>query len=242
MGCRFRRTRWGGDPVSTFETSCRAGLAVAALMLGLVAGTGCRTMRPAAPAPDIEAPLQALFAIDYAGPRRGGSGKLTLRLWAEEDFLLDLRDPLGRRRWSVRSTPQGAWLAEAGSDRYCRLTPGAVLTVTGWGDVPLPRLPYVLLGEAPLHGLRAGAEEATTPAGRWQFAWRDGELEQWGLWRQGQPVVWWRREEGGGVLSSRRGEQLRWRERVREPMSAPPAPATPPTDAEETNCERLAVS
>lgn len=216
--------------------------ALAALLLLAAAATACRSTRPAGPGPALDAPLQALLRVEYRGPRDGGSGKLTLRLWAREDFLLELRDPLGRQRWSVRSTPQGSWLVESGSGRHCRLTPGSVLAVTGWVDVPLRRLPYVLLGEAPLHGLRPGAEEATTPAGRWRFAWRDGELVQWGLWRRGRPRVWWRREEGGGVLSSAGGEQLRWRERVREPMSVPPAAASPPAESEETGCERLAVS
>lgn len=220
----------------------RGVAALLALVAVLAVGGACRSTRPAASVPDLEAPLQALFRIEYDGPRGDGSGKLTLRLWGEEDFLLDLRDPLGRRRWALRSTPRGAWLVESGSDRYCRLTPGAVLAVTGWGEVPLRRLPHVLLGEAPLNGQRAGVEEATTSAGRWRFGWRSGELVQWGLWRQRRPVVWWRREEDGGVLSSARGEQLRWRERVREPMSVPPAPAAPPAGAEETSCERLAVS
>lgn len=224
-------------------TDHRVVLVLTLLVAGLMAAAGCRTtMRPAAPVPGLDAPLQALFRVEYTGPRRGGSGKLTLRLWGEEDFLLDLRDPLGRQRWSLRSTAHGAWMAEASSDRYCRLTPGAVLAVTGWGNVPLRRLPHVLLGEAPIRELRAGAVEATTPEGRWRFTWRDGELVQWGLWRRARPLVWWRREEGGGVLSSARGEQLRWRERVREPMSALPAPASPPAGTEETSCEHLAVS
>ena len=78
--------------------ACAIGLATALFgILGACAGS--RTPRPV---PVAESGSQVLLRFEASDGRSTVSGRLTLRTWDGERFELDLRDPLGRRRWTLR--------------------------------------------------------------------------------------------------------------------------------------------
>ncbi len=178
--------------------------------------------------PEQAYPSQRLYRVKYRGPEGDFGFKLTFYLEAEARYRL-LASDLGRKLWSLSVDAQGeaVWL-DYRRKQYCRASATSGLRFVPLANLPLVSLPRLLLGRLPAEpaaGLARGKENVSFLDAR-GFLWNgklDGdELRWWSLVEAGEAVVWWRREDGGGVFSDRRGEQeVRWREVVREPLRSP---------------------
>ncbi len=173
-------------------------------------------------------PSQRLYRVDYNGPEGDAGFKLTLYLEAEEKYVMSASD-LGRKLWSLSVDGQGeaVWLDHRRKE-YCRASGASQLRFLPLADLPLVALPKLLLGRLPAEpaaGLARGERAVSfldARGFRWNGQLEDGQLAWWSLLDAGEAVVWWRREERGGVFTDRPGRrEVRWREVVSERLSSP---------------------
>lgn len=237
----------------------RAVLAVA--LLG-----GCATVPTSPPVavsvapwalPQSELGNQSLFRIQYGGERGDAALRAVLRLEAADRYQIAASDPMGRQVWTLSVAPERAlWLDHRGR-RACPV--GAEIQIPDLGLPPLPlaAVPGLLLGRLPLvlgAGLAAAAGVEHAQNGelrvsdrRW--SWRRGSgpsdrdrLDAWTLYQNGTPVLWWRRDGDGGILSARRqGAQLRWQRVVSEPLSGAAVAPALPADYRSDECDAVTL-
>ncbi len=186
------------------------------------------------PQPDLAS--QRLYRVVYDDPDGGGRFRLTLRLERPDRYQLAAVDPLGRALWSLEfEGRQGLWLDHR-AEAYCAFGDQIELPALPVDPFPLLSLPPLLLGRLPA-APGARPEEAgerlsyrDRESRRWTAILGEGEVRSWTLWEGGEPVVYWQRFDGWGVLSNRRERvQVRWREVVRERLEGSLVPlAVPP--------------
>ncbi len=173
-------------------------------------------------------PSQRLYRVKYRGPQGDAGFKLTLYLEAEARYRM-LASDLGRKLWSLSIDGEGeaVWL-DYRRKEYCRVSAASELRFLPLADLPVDSLPKLLLGRLPAEpaaNLARGERNLSfldARGFRWNGELADGQLRWWSLVEAGEAVVWWRREESGGVFSDRRGQQeVRWREVVREQLRSP---------------------
>ncbi len=177
--------------------------------------------------PEGAFPSQRLYRVKYRGPQGDVGFKLTLYLETEAKYRM-LASDLGRKLWSLSVDGEGeaVWL-DYRQKQYCRASAARELRFLPLADLPLVSLPKLLLGRLPAEpaaNLARGERNLSFLDAR-GFQWNgelDGEqLSWWSLIEAGEAVIWWRREDSGGVFSDRRGEQeVRWREVVREQLKS----------------------
>lgn len=238
----------------------RAAGAAAALLAGLlVACAGAPGPRPSGPPPGPRTPpwelppeahpSQRLFRFHYEGPDGEGTLRLVLRLESPERYRLTVADRLGRPAVTLDAGPHGGYLLDHRESLACRLAPEVRMEELPLEPLSLGAVPAVLLGRLPAAPRPGASADGSArrlsfrdAAGRrWtaELAGRAGDAGagtdageplSWTLWREGEPILWWRRADGEGLLSNRsRGVQMRWREVGREPLAAPlPPPEVPP--------------
>lgn len=167
---------------------------------------------------------QSLFRVRY-GDRKGAGGlRLILRLDTSDRFQLVASDLLGRAVWSLELYDRQVLLVSHSEKTYCLAGIELALPEVALDPLPVRALPKVLLGYLPV-AVRA---DSVTGDARFDFTDPDhrrwtGNLESdgpsnWMLWEGEQPVLWWTRQEKGGILSHREGVQFRWRTVVSEPL------------------------
>lgn len=170
-------------------------------------------------------PTQRLYRAKYDGPEGRLGFKLTLYLESAERYRLQAVDLVGRKVWELDLDGEGgALLIDHRNQRFCRMDRAGELTMAPLGRFPLVAIPRLLLGLLPADPAREVQIEGETLSYRddsgqlWQASWQDGQLAWWTLGEAGDPLAYWRREDGiGGIFSDRRGQQqLRWNETVRE--------------------------
>ena len=173
-------------------------------------------------------PSQRLYRVSYNGPEGDVGFKLTLYLEAEEKYRMSASD-LGRKLWSLSVDGQGeaVWLDHR-RKQYCRASAASELRFLPLADLPLASLPKLLLGRLPAVPAAdlAQGERAVSfldaRGFRWNGQLEDGQLAWWTLLDSGEAIVWWRREERGGVFTDRPGKrEVRWREVVAEQLEEP---------------------
>lgn len=203
---------------------------------------------------------QRLFRAGYAGPQGDASFRITLKLFAQDRYLAQASDPLGRALWSLDVAGQeGVW-ADHRARVFCGFTGAFPAVGRELGAFPLPALPALLLGRLPV----PPAEPATglDPAAakldyqdvegrRWTAEMAEraeraevaaGDPATWTLWEDGTPSLWWMKRGGWAILSQRqRKVQLRWREVVREPLREVAAPPSAPPDYRRITCDEGSV-
>ena len=208
-------------------------MACSAILAAGCVSTGGGFLRSAAPAepwrlPPDAYPSQRLYRVDYSGPEGDFGFKLTLYLEAEERYRMAASD-LGRKLWtlSVDGGGEAVWLDHR-RKRYCRTAAASQLRFVPLADLPLVALPKLLLGRLPAAPGSDLAQGETAVSFldarglRWNGQLEDGQLAWWTLLDGGEPVIWWRREERGGVFTDRPGRQeVRWREVVSERLTNP---------------------
>lgn len=225
----------------------------------LISCAGASRPRPAGPTPGPQAapwelppeahPSQRLFRFHYEGPDGESTLRLVLRLESPDRYRLTIADRMGRPALTIDAARRGGYLLDHRESLACRLGPEVRIEELPLEPLPLGAVPAVLLGRLPAGPVPGGPPLAD--AGRLSFRDAAGrrwtaELEgtaggaggdpgtatpmSWALWREGEPVLWWRRSDGEALLSNRtRGVQMRWREVGREPLAEPlPAPEMPP--------------
>lgn len=233
--------------------------AAARLLVGLVAlglgGCTAGLRGPAPPAAGKGAGAESvaaagegrreLYRVGYQGPSGGGSLRLALLVAAEEGYQARASDGFGRALWSLEVSADRATLVDHRQRRYCVSDGELEIPELALGALPLERLPAVLAGELPAEPRRPADDRGdfVDAAGRrWTSSVAGDRVEAWTLWREGRPLVWWKRSEPGAVLSHRDGAQLRWRRSVAEALEAPLAALVVPAEYTAAGCEELAVA
>jgi hypothetical protein len=178
-------------------------------------------------------PSQRLFQGAYQGPEGSGSFRATLRLAASDRFRLDASDRFGRLLWTVAVDGPRSWWIDHRAGIWCPDLSRLVLPGLGAALVPASALPTILLGAVPARpagesGGSADLELRDDAGRRWTAVVEGGRLSAWTLWEGDQPLWWWRRQGEGGILSQRRGRQLRWQQVIVEPLQETLGPPTIP--------------
>jgi hypothetical protein len=203
-----------------------------------------RSETPAAAAP-AESPLrQGLFRVRFRGVDGRGRIRLTLRSTAAGDFALEAVDTFGRRLWTFESIGGASLLLDHRAAEYCRLEGDVVFRTVALSDLAVSTLPRVLLGELPLPPpadeelQQTGEVEFRSADGRrWTARFDEDRLSTWTLWEDGAPLVWWKREEDGGILSHRDGAQALWKTITVETVEEPLAPLEIPDGYAAADCD-----
>ena len=240
----------GRSPARTLGKALAAGLML----------FGCaRTVTPPRPLPEeghrgagLELPgaelaTQRLFRVRYDGPEGEGGLRLVLRLAGVGRYTVQTSDRLGRSLWSLEVAAEGHLLVDHRGETFCRAPGEVTLPEVALAPLPLRSIPRVLLGYSPVVGGReppaSGAgDEVVDPEGRrWTLVRGEEGLKSWTLWSAGEPLVWWLRQPGGGILSHREGVQFRWRQVVREPLEGPLQGVVVPPGYRETVCRGAAI-
>jgi len=169
---------------------------------------------------------QNLFRVRYGGPKGAGGLRLILRLDTIDRFQLVASDVLGRAVWSMELYDQQVLLVDHSEKTYCVAGMELALPEVALDPLPVRSLPSVLLGYLPV---AVGADSVTGDARfdftdaenrRWTGSLEAGKPASWMLWEEEQQVLWWSRQDKGGILSHRQGVQFRWRTVVREPLKS----------------------
>lgn len=248
MGTTVTRCdRSSSDCVSRSER-CRP--AAAWLLFVAVSMVGCGSLGgPAAgptPSPGTTAAAaveQALFRVRYSGVDGRGRLRLTLRS-AGEDFQLSAADPFGRSLWSFAGTGDDAVLLDHREATYCRLQGEVAIEVVALSELPVRMLPRLLSGRLPVD---ADPPVVVPPDGgevdlvdgrgrRWTARFDGGVLASWTLWRDGAPILWWQRQDEGGILSHRDGAQAIWTRTAHERVPGVLEPLEPPSSYVPVRC------
>jgi hypothetical protein len=168
---------------------------------------------------------QALFRVRYRGGDGRGRVRLTLRQSSVERFQMTAADSFGRRLWSFDRGQAGSLFLDHRAEAVCRFEGDVVIDAIALKDLPVRLLPRVLLGELPsmpvdtevaedaerfLSSSEVGeVEYEDSDRRRWTARFANG-LASWTLWDADAPLLWWRREARGGILSHRDGAQALW--------------------------------
>jgi len=158
-------------------------------------------------------------------------------------FQLRASDTFGRSLWDLSVADGNYRILDHRSSRYCESKDEVHVPAIALAPLPVDRLPDMLSGRlpvAPAAGERFETGEFRDEKGRrWTVEFGSGMLESWTLWEANEPSLWWRRQERGGVLSHRKGSQVRWRMNVLEPMTEPLADLESPPSFERVDCSLL---
>ena len=189
-------------------------------------------------------PTQRLYRVKYRGTEGDLGFKLTLYLESQAKFRM-LASDLGRKFWSLTVDGDGeaAWI-DYRRKETCRAPSSDRLRFVTLADLPLMALPKLLLGRLPAEpaaSLRQDEGRVAFLDARgqlWNAGLSAGELDWWSLIEAGEVVVWWRREDDGGVFSdSENRQEVRWREIVREELKSPLTPLAAPSGYQQVSCD-----
>lgn len=181
---------------------------------------------------------QRIFRLQYDGPDGGGSLNLTLRLESESRYQMTAVDRVLKRRvWGLEVAGERALVLDHRQRTYCWYGGEVEISVVPLGPLPFRTLPALLLGRLPLAPAgevavdRGGELRFEDARGReWRVRLQAGRPLRWTLYSAAEPKVWWQRDGDGQRLSARdEGLQLRWIERVSEPLREALDPPAPPS-------------
>lgn len=194
-------------------------------------------------APDAY-PTQRLYRVKYRGPEGHASFKLTLYLGGVAEYRMTASDGLGRKLWSLQvdGDRRALWLDHRRKE-YCRAQAAERLLLVPLARLPLVALPRLLLGRMPAEPaaslVRGDGHLAYLDARgqRWVGVLRDGQLDWWRLEEAGEAIAWWRRDgDGSSFTDQRGGQEIEWREIVREQLQRPVEPLEVPARFREGMC------
>jgi hypothetical protein len=218
------------------RTRAAVRVAAVALALGTLACASAPAPPPspappssepvAPPADAVEQPAQAVEQRLYRLVLDRGEGRVSLRVVLRATdgprYQIAVSDVAGRAVWGLDFAPGRSVLVDHRERLFCVEGSDVHLTEVHPEEVPLAALPRILRGELPVEPpADAGASFRDAQGRRWGRT-LDGEtLRAWTLYDAAGPAVWWTRDEEGGILSRRGGEQYRWVEVVAEPAAGP---------------------
>lgn len=181
---------------------------------------------------------QYLFRLVYDSGGGRVSLRVVLRRVSDDRFQLAASDVAGRPVFGLDYAGERAVLVDHRAGIYCTGGPGLRLTEVHPSELPLAALPRILLGSLPVprSGLEAPvvrSEELVDAEGRrWRAGYEGEVLARWSLLDAEGPALWWKRQDDGGILSRRGGEQYRWTLIVAEDAAQPLADIVPVDFAE----------
>ncbi|HVS16879.1 MAG TPA: hypothetical protein VMV46_23445 [Thermoanaerobaculia bacterium] len=239
-----RPARWAGWPAAV----------VALLVVGCSSSLPRTTPAPPPAASDVgegaldaglftlpaaELGTQRIVRLRYQGPGDDGTLYLVLRLERPDRYTLEGNARLlGKSVFRLMVDDGRAIFLDLQRSEYCRLERAIEISAIPLGPLPFDVLPALLLGRLPTapaspvqRSGEAGDLAFRDGQGReWTVQVRDGRVERWTLWREGEPAVWWLDDGSAAYLSAREeGLQLRWRAGAAEPLRAPLEPPAVPT-------------
>jgi hypothetical protein len=193
-----------------------------------------------------EAGLQTLFRVRYQGADGRGRIKLTSRVATRERFQLTAVDTFGRQHWSLEAWPGRTLLLDHRQRRACLFEDDVVVAAIALAELPVSLLPRVMAGELPVEkptGAEPG-EDGEIPRwpGEGTREWSatfdsEGRIERWTLWVDTEPLLWFRAQAEGGMLSHRRGAQVVWSRVAEEPLAAELTPFEIPPGYARDSCD-----
>lgn len=204
--------------------------------------------------PEGAYPTQRHYRVEYEGPQGELGFKLTLYLLDTRQYRMQAALGLGRKLWDLSIDANGwALWVDHRNREYCQTREASRLEVVPIAHLPLSALPKLLLGRLPavpaaeLARLDGGISYRDARGQLWSARFAASEtaaegydyqrLIWWSLVEGGEPVVWWRSLESGGMFTDRDGrQQVRWLEVVREPLAEPLRPVTVPAGYREGEC------
>lgn len=169
--------------------------------------------------------------------------RLALSLPRADSYSISASDPFGRALWDLVVGPEVSFLVDHRRGRYCDLNSEVGVPQATLEEFSLRSLPSVLLGYLPVRPPEKIDEEADAidfvdeSDRRWTARIEAGRVVSWTLWLEGEPFVWWSRRQRGGILSHRRGSQLRWRQTLSEVLSDDYRPPPIPRGYESIVCD-----
>jgi hypothetical protein len=217
----------------------------------LAAGCAHQAARPVArPMSDMaaapEAGLQTLYRVRYQGTDGRGRLKLTSRVADRDRFQLAAVDSFGRQHWSLEVWPGRTLFLDHRERRACIFQGEVVVPAIALAELPISLLPRVLAGELPVEKPLdlTPNEDGETPrwSGKGSREWSavldsEGGMERWTLWVDAEPLLWFRAQGEGGMLSHRRGAQVVWSRVAQEPLVAELTPLETPPGYARDSCD-----
>ncbi len=190
-------------------------------------------------------PTQRLLRVRYQGQDGEVGFRTVLRVSDPTHFQMRAVDLIGRPLWGIEYADPEVYFINYREKLDCRTAEPIAIHEMALEFLPVAELPAVLLGRLPrpLFARRPGDEEGLVDdlGRRWSVS-RDGpSISGWTMWREGRPLLWFRRVAGGGILSHREGSQFRWRETLVEPLDEAPQPLESPARTRTVTCESLAT-
>lgn len=193
-----------------------------------------------------EAGLQTLLRVRYQGTDGRGRIKLTSRVATRERFQLAAVDTFGRQHWSLEAWPGRTLLLDHRQRRACLFEGDVVVAAIALAELPVSLLPRVLAGELPVEKPLDVDPDEDGEIPRWPGEgareWSavldsEGGIERWTLWVDTEPLLWFRAQTGGGMLSHRRGAQVVWSRVAEEPLTAELIPLEVPPGYARDSCD-----
>ncbi len=184
-----------------------------------------------------------LFRVSYSGDQGRGSFRIAMILRASSSYSLSASDTFGRAIWDLIIEGGDSYLVDHKRSRVCSIDTLMALPEDTLETFPLESLPKVLLGrfpvaptsESPIQG--QAADFLDQEGRRWTAKLDDTSISTWTLWSEGEPWIWWTRQPRGGILSHRRGSQIRWKEAVVEPLRDSNSRIEIPASYEQVECD-----
>jgi hypothetical protein len=188
-------------------------------------------------------PTQRLLRIRYQG-RDGELGFRTiLRLTDPEHFQMRAVDLLGRALWGIEYSHPEVHFINYREKLECRTVEPIVISEMALELLPVAELPAVLVGRLPSPLLPAGpgtkGRFLDAHGRQWSVSRVGSSIDSWTLWKDREPLLWFRSLDEGGILSHREGSQFRWRQTLIEPLDKVPPPLERPPGIRAVGCEEL---
>ena len=190
---------------------------------------------------------QRILRARYQGNAGQGSFRLVLRVGAADHYEVTASDLLGRQLWAFSVQGGGLRFVDHRGRRACEADQRFQLeAAVALSSIPLEALPAILLGRLP-PGLRSDPGDDTGSRfldGQWRL-WtllrEESTIVGWTLWEKEEPLIWLQHRDGSGILSSRQGSQLRWRQTLIEDLEDLPGFALP-ADFELVECSEIGLT